>query len=135
MTAELEHLLAPGERVLYHAKRSWQPNEWLVETLIYATSLGTVAAAGLLSLEPLGLLSLATVLAGTLAHWLWVIWRDWLREALVTERRLLHRSGWFRTTVTEIDAANVVGIRTIREKFRVTGSDGKKLDIGHPREA
>ncbi len=135
MSDQLADLLAPGERVLYHAKRSWRPNEWLTETLIYATSLGTVAAAGLLSLDPPGLLSVATVLAGPLAHWLWVIWRDWSREALVTERRLLHRSGWFTTTVTEVDVATVTEIRTIREKFRLIRSDGKRLEFGHPQEA
>lgn len=135
MAEALTDLLQPGEVARYHARRRWRPNDFLQEASIYLAALALVWAAGPLRFDSVGLITLTTTLSGPLVFWLWTIQRDWSREALVTQQRLIYRSGWPEPEIIEVPAANVRQIRAVKSHLRLVLRNDLELQLGHPHEA
>lgn len=130
--ARLEDLLEPGEKVVYRAPRRWKPNDWLLDGSILGIGIGLVAATGLIGLDPASLATLGAAMAAPVLYTMGCYVRDWSREAVVTDLRLLHRTGWWSPRVTEVPLAEVRAIQAFRDRMRITRTDGLRLDLDHP---
>ena len=111
----LEDMLEPGETVIYRAPRRWTPDDWKLDWSIFGISIALVAAMGLLGLDPASLAALAAAQAAPMLYVLGCYVRDWSREAMVTNRRLLHRTGWGSPRVTEVRADEVRAVQAFRD--------------------
>ncbi len=130
----LDDLLEHRETIVYRVPRCLEPNAWFLEGTVYASSIAIVAATGLLGSDPVSLAALAVALVGPVLYTLHCYVRDWSREAVVTDRRLLHRSGWRRPELTEIRVEEVAQVDAVRDQVRITRRDGSKCILGHPQD-
>ena len=94
MTIQFDRMLDHRETIVYRVPRRLEPNGWGKEYSAFAIALGIAAAMGLLRLDIASLASLGAALAGYLIYVVCFYIQDWSREAVVTDRRLLYRSGW-----------------------------------------
>ncbi len=134
MTDTFDRLLEPRETIVYRVPRRWEPNQWFKEHSALAIALAIAAALGLLRYDAASLASLAAAMAGLILYMLCCYVRDWSREALVTDRRLLYRTGWLDPTVVTVGVEDISKVEAVKDQVRITRHDGTKLDLGHPQD-
>ena len=131
----LEEMVDGDEAVLFRATRGRWPSDGVYSWLLPAAGVGFVALTGLVSFDWAGLLSLALILVGHVCILVRIFVDYPSREGVVTDRRLLHRSGWFRPKLTEIPVADVKGVKATEVTIRVFRRGAAALDLGHPTDA
>lgn len=131
MAETLDYLLEPGERVLYRDPRRLAPAAWLL------TLLGLGYAAAVLYVVGVGPWVFAA--AGLLlsARAVWRLAGDFLPEAVVTDRRVLERTGWRRPQITAIALEEIRDLRSIPSGvpgyLKITGRFGEVERLYHLR--
>jgi hypothetical protein len=131
----LDEMIDRDETVLFRAPRGRWPKDGLYSWLLVAAGAGFVTLTGLVSLDWSGLISLALILVGHVSILACLFGGYPSREGLVTDRRMLHRSGWFRRKLIEIPATDVKRVRAAEEQIRIYRQSGAPLDLGHPSDA
>ncbi len=134
MTIQLDRMLDHRETIVYRVPRRWEPNGWGKEYSAFAIALATAATMGLVRFDIASLASLGAGLAGFMIYMVCCYIHDWSREAVVTDRRLLYRSGWREPTVVEVRVEDVVKVDAAQDRVRFTRRDGTKLDLRHPQD-
>lgn len=131
----LEEMVDGDETVLFRAPCSPAPGDSLYGLLGLAILIGLMALTGLLSFDRLGLATLALILAGYVPVLAWLFCNNRSCEGLVTERRLLYRSGFIRPKLTEVHAVDVGRIKASEDRIRIFTQVGTLLDLNHPTDA
>ena len=135
MASRFEDMLEHREVIVYRAPPRWIPNTVGITLIAYAVPIALAAGSGLLRFDPIGLVSLAAALWGVLIYTLHYTLRDGSCEAVVTDRRLLHRVGWRTPVTTEVRIKDICRIQVSWDRLRLTRRDGRSLGVGHPRYA
>ncbi len=135
MASRFEDMLEHREVIVYRAPRRWAPNTAGLTFIGYAVPIAIAAGSGLLRFDPIGLASLAAALSGVLIYTLHYTLRDASREAVVTDRRLLLRTGWRRPVTSEVRIKDVCRIQVSWDRLRLSRRDGRCLVLGHPQHA
>lgn len=131
MAFRFDDTLEHRETIVTRVPRSWRLHGWFVDGSCYAISVGGAAAAGLLGLDPASLLALGAALAGIVGYSLYYYAGHWSHEAVVTDRRLLCRTGWRNPTLAEIRVEEVASVEATQDKLRVIRPDGTALHFSH----
>lgn len=97
----LAALLAPGERVLYRDPKGWLPSSWTAQIVVVASLVGLVVAFNL------GSTYLAIMLAFLGYSWGQAAFAEYTSEAVITDRRLLQKTGWRKVEITELPLAEI----------------------------
>lgn len=135
MTERFDALLEPDEAIVYYAPRRLISNTALPEFIFgFFIPIGTLAASGLLRLDQVGMASLGAALAGVLTHAAYCQFRDWSREAAVTNHRLLYDPGWSHRRI-ELPLKEIMAAQVSEDYLRLTLRDGTSLGLGHPQHA
>lgn len=123
---ELYHLLEPGERVVYRARKARRP----ICGVVYFAAISAAFTLAI-TLEPQSSaipwidLGFAGLLWGFVFWVATVISRNAL---LVTDRRVLHRSGRGKTIVTAISLGEITKLRRLPRNFlEIQDQDGAKI--------
>ena len=135
MASRFEDMLEHREVIVYRAPRRWIPKSAGLTFIGFAAPIAVAAGSGLLRFDPIGLASLAAALSGALIITLYYTLREASREAVVTDRRLLQRTGWRRPVTTEVRIKDICRIQVSWDRLRLTRRDGRCLGLGHPRYA
>jgi hypothetical protein len=131
----LDELIDRDEKVLFRAPSGRLPGDGLHALLALAAGIGLVALTGLVTFDRVGLASLALTFAGYVPVLAWQYRRYLSCEGVVTDRRLLHRTGWIRPKLTVVYAVNVKRIKATEARLRIFKQSGVPLDLDHPSDA
>ncbi len=139
MTARLEDMLRPGERVLYGAPGSWRPRHWdgLLSFLCVcvACAIGGFVMSGVLDFDlgiALGMaIGLAIFLIGFVGFQLWGLSSH---EAALTDQRLFYNPDRAKPKLVELALAEIQGVEIADYTLAVTTTDGQSLVLGHARD-
>lgn len=135
MTDRFDSELEPGEIIAYRAQRRWTSNTMPIEFIAgYLIPIAIAAGTGLLRFDWIGLASLGAALAGILIYTAYYYVRDRSREAIVTNRRLLYRSGWLTSTTT-VSLKDIGQVQVSNDQMRLTLRNAASLILGHPQHA
>lgn len=114
--SKIEHLLAPGEQIIYRAR--FGGTRLLLEVLAASITLLISAAMG-----PLGLF------VGTLVLAAWIYGERTLQKVVVTNRRLIHKKPRFGMQVAEINLTQIESITDNGQRLIVHGSGGTRVKL------
>ncbi|MDH3475756.1 MAG: hypothetical protein OEM59_18925 [Rhodospirillales bacterium] len=106
MAIRLEDMLRPGERVLWRSRWNWVPAFWPVALVAIGTLAYLLAWSDFENRVPAALL-----LGALLAGWLFNAFVRSRTRALITERRVIYRSGYGPDEATELPLAEVARVK------------------------
>lgn len=133
MADSLEQMLQDGERVLFRAPMAAAPKRARTMALV-----GIILAAGLgkfLLLVGADSGLIAVLAAIWIAKVLRIAVWECTTEALVTDRRVLHRSGWSGSWICELPLQEIEEVNVRGNKLQATLASGGTRRLDHPHHA
>lgn len=113
--AGIDHLIGPGEVVVYRAR--FGAMRVLYEAVAVTIGLGVGALTG------------PGILLAILFLGVWFYSERGLQRIIVTNQRVIHKQGWIRPRVDEIALPQVESIKNNGQRIVIIGSGGTKLKL------